>query len=56
MLWQVTRSPYPDNDAIGASRKRMMGLYVVMLITTKPRGRNLPETVDAMDVQSRANE
>ena len=30
-------------------------LYVVMLTTTKPRGRNLPETVGAKDVQSRAS-
>jgi hypothetical protein len=39
----------PSAPAVNAWR-----LHVVMLTTTKPRGRNLPETVSAKDVQSRA--
>jgi hypothetical protein len=43
------RTTMPSAPAVNAWR-----LHVVMLTTTKPRGRNLPETVSAKDVQSRA--
>ena len=43
------RTTMPSAPAVNAWR-----LHVVMLTTTKPRGRNLPETVSTKDVQSRA--